>query len=342
MIREQDGKILTLCMAAYNAEQYIERAIQSVIDAQRLQEIELLIINDGSSDNTERIALKYAALYPETVRCFSKENGGAGSAWNMGIEKASGRFFRLLDADDYVDSQGLAQLTDALDSEGSDLILTDYKKVYPDKEKQISFYKRFEPAAGRDISYIRGTLFAMHAATFRTELLKRHGMRMSERTLYTDFEFIMYPIPYVETVSYYGFNVYMYSIGIEGQSVSAEVKKKHMDHNLRVLYHITDYYLEIQRRLSLSDGQRDVMEAAIIHQYMLMLTMYLRYHAGEIREIAAFDRRVGLSDVRLRALSGKYVVVRLLRRTDYRLCPLAGAWYRLKHWGYKIYARVSK
>lgn len=329
-------KLLTLCTAAYNAEKYIETMIQSVIAAARTAEIELLIVNDGSKDRTEEIILEYKNKHADMIRYISKENGGAGSAWNVGMKEASGRYFKLLDADDYVDSAGLGKLVDALKEENSDLILTNYTKVYPGRKLPVDFKAMVRPAVQQDVSYFRQVKFTMHAAVFRTELLRQHKMQLTERVPYTDFQFIMFPIPYVKLVSYYDMNVYMYSLGVEGQSVSNEVMLRQLDVLAEVIAAVTDYYVKCEKKGLLNPGQQSVMLQAILGQYHDMMKRYLRNGKNDKWEkFRLFDERIGLADETIKAASESYSAVKAIRKSNYRLCPVVAVWYRLKYGLYK-------
>lgn len=336
-------KLLTLCTAAYNAEKYIGAMIESVIASKRQSELELLIINDGSKDQTEEIILKYHEQYSDMIRYIPKENGGAGSAWNIGMQKASGKYFKLLDADDYVDSVGLGKLLDVLREENSDLVLTNYTKVYFGRKEPIDFKNEVLPAVKQDISYFRKLKFTMHAATFRTEILKQHGMQLTERVPYTDFQFIMFPVPFVNFVSYYDINVYMYHLGVEGQSVSDEVKLRHLDVLAEVIDVVVRYYVKCREKGSLNQGQQSMMMQSILLQYRDMMKLYLRNGKSDRWEkVRAFDKRVGLTDETIKAETGKYSAVKLIRSSDYRLCRAVSAWYRIKYRLYRLLTAMKK
>lgn len=336
-------KLLTLCTAAYNAENCIEAMLLSVIAAGRQEEIELLIVNDGSKDRTEEIIQEYKNQYPDMIRYIFKENGGAGSAWNIGMREASGRYFKLLDADDCVDSNGLGRLVDILKDEKADLILTDYTKVYPEKRLSVDFKSTVRPATGRDVSYFQKLKFTMHAVTFRTEILCKHEMRLTEKVPYTDFQFIMFPIPFVNLVSYYDINVYMYSLGVEGQSVSDEVLLGHLDALAGVISTVTDYYVDCLKKGLLSESQKSWMLYSVIGEYRDMMKLYLRNEKkGNWLKVKAFDKRIGLADKTLEAASGKYGVIKIIRGSDYRLCMVIAVWYRLKYRLYQMLKGLQK
>ena len=109
-----ENKLLTIAMPSYNAEQYLPDTIPTILSAKNAHLIDLLIVNDGSSDNTEEIAKKFERNYPDIVRVLNKPNGGHGSAVNAGIKNAYGTYFKVVDADDWVDTDNLDDLIEYL------------------------------------------------------------------------------------------------------------------------------------------------------------------------------------------------------------------------------------
>ena len=128
-------KLLTISVAAYNVEQYLEQTLASLNDSRFLDDIEVLVVDDGSKDGTKDIALKYQAMAPDTFRYVGKENGGHGSTINMGMKLATGKYFRVLDGDDWVDTNGFARYIEALSSSDADLVLTQLVRVKGAEEK---------------------------------------------------------------------------------------------------------------------------------------------------------------------------------------------------------------
>lgn len=107
-------KILSISIAAYNVEKYLKQLMNSIIRSQRMEDIEVIIVNDGSKDRTVSIAEEYVKMFPNSVVLIDKRNGGHGSTINTGISKASGHYFKSIDGDDWVDSSGLCRLVDYL------------------------------------------------------------------------------------------------------------------------------------------------------------------------------------------------------------------------------------
>ena len=137
----KDNKILTIGIAAYNMELYLSRCLDSLVCIENLNDIEILIVNDGSKDATLQIAQKYESLYPQSVKVIDKSNGGWGSVVNLAIKEATGKYFRLLDADDWYESDSLSEFVSHLSAISCDLVLTPYMLEYVEvgKKKPVLF-----------------------------------------------------------------------------------------------------------------------------------------------------------------------------------------------------------
>ena len=123
-------KVLTILVPVYNTEKYIRRCLASLLGPEVLESIEVLVINDGSKDHSSEIAREYVEKYPDTVVLVDKENGGHGSTINAGVERAKGKYFRVLDSDDWFNTVEFVEYVNRLQSEDADLVVTDYRKEH--------------------------------------------------------------------------------------------------------------------------------------------------------------------------------------------------------------------
>ena len=224
-------KSLSVIVPAYNMENYLAKCCESMVVASELMErLEVLVVNDGSTDKTSEIGHSFERRYPGTFRVIDKENGHYGSCVNRGLAEAKGEFVKLLDADDTFDTAGFARLLRFL-VEGSangaldkiDLVLTDYCIV--DKRgktlRVVSFGGDADAAFGVDESIEGRCCSAM--CVFRTRMLRDIGYRQTEGILYTDLEWGTFPMLGVRKIKYLPVVVYRYFQGREGQSISAAV-----------------------------------------------------------------------------------------------------------------------
>lgn len=139
VINMEDKKV-SIIMPAYNVEKYIEDAIQSVL-AQTYRNFELLIINDGSTDDTERICGKYASS-DDRVLLFSTSNKGVSAARNYGLEHASGEYLLFLDSDDYISSECLSTLVKIKNETKADVVVSSFITVYEKQSNIKSISKK--------------------------------------------------------------------------------------------------------------------------------------------------------------------------------------------------------
>lgn len=217
------NKILTIIIPSYNVSSYIEKTLNTFAAEEIIDDLQILVVNDGSADNTEEIALKYNKLYPESFFVISKENGGHGSTINTGIKMAKGKYIKVVDGDDWVDTNELISFVSELKKLDSDLILTPFTRVYVDKnELAIVDIPNLIANKTYDIEEIILNLkdsLQMHSITFKTSILKKI-QPLDEHCFYVDQEYVLFPLEYVKTAIFIPFNVYQYRLGIQEQSVN--------------------------------------------------------------------------------------------------------------------------
>lgn len=216
-------------------------------------EVEILIVDDGSTDLTGDMADKYQEKYPGIVRAIHQENGGHGEAVNTGIKNATGLYFKVVDSDDRVDRSAYMQVLDKLrELTGGDttldMMLCNF--VY-DKEgarrKKIMHYEHSVPVeeliGWEDTRHFRkGRYILMHSVIYRTKLLRKCGMELPKHTFYVDNIYVFEPLPYVRTLYYLPVNFYRYYIGREDQSVNESVMISRIDQQISVTKLMIDYF----------------------------------------------------------------------------------------------------
>ena len=270
-------KILTIAIPSYNTEQYIDKNVPTMLSSEILDRLEILIIDDGSSDNTALTAGKYHDLYPDTVKVVSKENGGHGSVINEGIRIASGRYFKVIDGDDWVEEGSLVRMIEDLEGIDADMVIHPYYFVYEGTGNRS--LERFEaPAYGEPLAFDQVChlyqKIPIHSLTYRTELLREKEIRVREHCFYEDNEYDLFPVPFVETVAVYDYPVYMYLIARKNQSVSdANVLKNH-----RMFYRVVRDCIDCleKNRESLSPEKTSYMMATVLELVRSQYNIYLR------------------------------------------------------------------
>jgi len=236
-------KLLSVTIPCYNSAEYMRKAIESALAGG--DDIEILVVNDGSSDNTAEIAAEYSKLYPGIVYAINKENGGHGSAVNTGIAKATGLYFKVLDSDDWFDGDSLVKALDLLrksitDSVPLDMLICNYVYEKPSIHKQkVISYNRAIPKdkfiTWNDVKHFRMSQnLIMHSIIYRTKLLRECNLKLPEHTFYVDNIFAYKPLPYVKCMYYLDVDLYRYYIGRSDQSVNETVMTKRIDQQIKV------------------------------------------------------------------------------------------------------------
>lgn len=235
-------KVLSLVVPAYNSERFLDKGIGSFLHDAVLDKLDIIIVNDGSMDTTAQLADKYCKAYPQSVRLISQENKGHGGALNTGCSAAVGKYLKVIDADDWIETDNLPEFIRILENCQSDVVLTHYNTIdistgevkkwrsYPDTfGKALTMAQIMENWKGFD----RALMF--HGITYKTEFYHAKGIRLSEHVFYEDHEFATFPCCYAESVTPYDIFVYDYRIGDMTQSVSDTNQLKRIGHTATVL-----------------------------------------------------------------------------------------------------------
>lgn len=246
-------KLLTITVPCYNSQEYMRKCIDSLLIGG--EDVEILIVNDGSKDDTQKIGEEYQEKYPTIVRLINKENGGHGSAVNTGIENATGIFFKVVDSDDWVKESAYRIILDTLRNiVGSekvlDMLISNYvyEKVGEKRHKVMSYRHTLpvgEMFTWDDVGHFnKGQYILMHSVIFRTKLLRDCGLKLPEHTFYVDNLFVFQPLPWVKNMYYLDVNFYRYFIGRDDQSVNESVMMGRIDQQLRVNKLMVDFFVE--------------------------------------------------------------------------------------------------
>lgn len=246
-------KLLSITIPCYNSQEYMEKCVDSLLAGG--EDVEIIIVDDGSSDNTGSIAKAYEKKYPSIVKAVRKENGGHGSAVNAGLSQATGLFFKVVDSDDWVKESAYQKVLDTLrDLAGGnralDMLVSNfvYEKLGEKRHKVMSYrmaLPRDKMFTWDEVRHFRtGQYILMHSVIFRTKLLKDCNLVLPEHTFYVDNLFVFEPLPFVKNMYYLDVNFYRYYIGREGQSVNEEIMISRIDQQLLVNKRMVDYFAE--------------------------------------------------------------------------------------------------
>ena len=244
-------KYRSFAIPCYNSQDYMAHAIESILPGG--EDVEIIIVNDGSKDDTLKIAREYEGKYPDIVRVVDKENGGHGDAVTAGLTHASGSYFKVVDSDDWVDEESLHKILALLrrfqdEGEEIDMLVSNYvyEKVGVEHKKCIHYRNvlpQDEIFHWQDIGHFRiDQYILMHSVIYRTDLLKLIQLRLPKHTFYVDNIYVYYPLPHVRKMYYLDVDFYRYYIGREDQSVNEKVMISRVDQQIYVTKTMIDMY----------------------------------------------------------------------------------------------------
>lgn len=236
-------KLLTIAVPCYNSQEYMKNCIESLLPGG--EDVEIIIVNDGSSDDTAMIADNYAACYPNIIKAVHQENGGHGEAVNTGLSQATGLYFKVVDSDDWVNAEAYTKILEVIREcvrgpQTLDMLISNYvyEKVGA-KHKRVMRYSRALPQermfGWNDVKPLGKTHYIlMHSLIYRTQLLRDAGLKLPAHTFYVDNLVAFVPFPYVKNMYYVDANFYRYYIGREDQSVNEAIMIKRIDQQIKV------------------------------------------------------------------------------------------------------------
>jgi len=229
-------KILSIIIPTYNMEKYLRRCLDSLIVKENFEMLEVWVVNDGSKDSSSAIAHEYADKYPTVFNVIDKPNGNYGSCINAALPRCTGKYVKVLDSDDWFDTDAFEQCLDALQGIDADMVVTPYKIVYENSKRQKMDYINMpngkvefnEALKSKSIYTVQ-----MHAITYKTENLKHIEYKQTEGISYTDQEWIYLPMITVNVIYHLPIVLYIYMLGREGQTMCVEQLVKNVNHTTK-------------------------------------------------------------------------------------------------------------
>ena len=234
-------KLLTVTVPCYNSQDYMRHCIESLLPGG--ERVEIRIIDDGSKDDTGRIADEYAEKYPTIVRVIHQENGGHGEGINQGLRHAAGTYFKVVDSDDWLsdDFPAFLDLLEQCEARGGvDLAVTNYYYVHSDGIGDRSINYSSVLPEGRVFTWADTRPFrihqmlTIHSCTFRTENMRKWGCELPKHTFYEDNLMVYLTLPHTRRMVYMNADLYRYAIGRPDQSVQRTVMMKRYHHQILV------------------------------------------------------------------------------------------------------------
>lgn len=284
------SKLLTIVVPVYKVEQYINKCLDSciiyttdengnrVLDEELMNQLEVIIVNDGTPDNSAELSREYTIRYPQTFRQIDKENGGHGSAWNVGVKEATGKYLRFLDSDDWLTNLDL--LMKKLQDCEADLVFTHHNTYFTDScTSQIDNcnepYDVILTMNNLPIERFLSQHFyaSFQRVTCRTQLLSPFYPVFTEKTRYDDSIMSVLPILQGSSFIVFDFVLYNYLIGRDGQTVDRENLLKYCEQHNAEYGKIYDFVIKYKTKEK--DDMSAVLDALLFRAFSDTITIAL-------------------------------------------------------------------
>ena len=268
-------------------EKYLDKCLTSlVVSDEQMKQLEVLVINDGSKDRSSEIAHGYEQRYPQTFRVIDKENGNYGSCINRGLKEATGRYIKVLDADDSFITENFVSFLVSLETNWVDMFVSDV--IRSDSDQNVIANIHYHLISDRSFGFSEiapNVNLEMHALTYRTSLLKEMNYVQTEGISYTDTEWATLPMKYVKTIRYYNQPIYRYLVGRDGQTIDPVVMAK----NYKQLVAIFQRIIPLLYNEPNYDAYQYI-DTKIISTLDYLFSIVLRhYSATDITVLESFD-----------------------------------------------------
>lgn len=268
-------KTLSIIVPTYNMEALLRNDLQSlVVEKDLLDRIEVLVVNDGSKDRSSEIAHEFESTYPSIFKVIDKPNGNYGSCINTGLKMATGKYVKIMDADDSLLSHNFGCLIKRLSEIDADLVLSDYIKYYGEDDqvainydlpcdKILKAVDYYESPALKDIQ--------LPAVTYRREIFRTIHYHQTEGISYTDMEWCFSPMSQVEKIYYMNLPVYRYLLNREGQTMDAQVQLRRFSNVLTSLTTMVNTYAVIEA----DDEVKSYLAGQLVRHMVYVYRFYL-------------------------------------------------------------------
>lgn len=302
------GKILSLIIPSYNMERYLAKCLDSLI-VPGFENVEVLVVNDGSKDRTLEIARDYERRYPDSIRVINKPNGNYGSCINAALPLATGKYIRTLDADDTFDSTNFTVYLRLLPSIDADIILTDYSRVDEDeKTLSIKRYESIEPAVIKTFEDILNEVdenIAMHATTYRRSIFANLDYKQTEGISYTDNEWMFYPFAEGKTFYRLPIVVYRHLLGRTGQTIEENTFLTRTKDFIRIIERMASYHQNF--------GEHDERKEYLVNYLTRLLQWFyslilMKPRKDALQNLTIFDKEIERAYPELNSHLNKFTI----------------------------------
>ena len=279
-------KALTVCIPTYNMEKLLGRCLDSfILDKETMDQLQILVVNDGSKDDSSKIGHEYEAQYPDTFKVLDKPNGNYGSCINAALKVATGKYFRICDADDRYERDNLQEYLTFLQSSSADIVFSPYYVLDFDsnlnQKMDVAPVENGKEMSISSIDWYDNTFLkyrAMHCIAVKTKNLTSHNYIQTEGISYTDTQFVFYSLLYSGTCAFFDKPIYYYYLGREGQTMSLPSMIKSNMHFYQNADKMLQTYVELPS--GMGDNKRSLLFGCILTEMAFFVSVVL----GSIRD----------------------------------------------------------
>ena len=281
------NKLLTIVVPVYKVEPYINKCLDSCVlkDDKLMSQLEVIIVNDGTPDRSAEMSREYVKRYPQTFRQIDKENGGHGSAWNVGLKEATGKYLRFLDSDDWLTN--LDKLMEKLAETDADLVFTQMTKYHASTDEYELENIQDTYGVCKDLINLDFSINSyMHLldfwhTTYKSDILRYKTDLFMEHTMYDDG--ILFVLPAVKGKTYiaYDFVLYNYYIGRDGQSLSQEKSPKS----------VRARYKQLQYMWSFWEQHKNEVNAKLNMEMKIIIVRFANFLFGDFHVLPFKDSK---------------------------------------------------
>lgn len=274
-------KLLSIIIPTYNMATLLPRCLDSLVNAKNADQIEAMVVNDGSKDNSLEVARFYEVRYPGIVTVINKPNGNYGSTINAALPVAKGKYVKILDSDDWFDTQALDMFVDFLAPMDVDMAVTHFSQIGA-KVTEVVRYNTMgrEPYQCGKVYHLDDILpdgyirfFLMHAITYRTQMLRDMHYKQTEGISYTDTEWACFPTYFAQSIVFFDINLYQYNLDREGQTMDPAIILKSIPQLLSIKDSLKDFYaLNIDK---VSETRQRFLKQYMENRYRLTYKLFL-------------------------------------------------------------------
>ncbi len=350
-------KQISIIIPTYNMEKYIGKCLDSLLIPE-FDKVEVLVVNDGSKDKSSEIAHSYADRYPDSIRVIDKPNGNYGSCVNAALPLCTGRYVKVLDADDTFETKAFSNYVKELSNRNEDVIFNDYTLAFEGKAdvlKPTFFqlgYKTDKSYTFEEVyRYIISDLH-MHCIAYKLANIIEMKYLQTEGVSYTDNEWIYAPMCLAKSFAFINAGyLYRYLLGREGQTVDPSLTLKRIGDHFEVIKTQTVFY----EKAEVNGLRKEYLETQLTAHALLVYSIVIESKEQDrLIQLADFDRQIREISPRLYDLLDDviyaprlpYKYIKEFRKSGcsskFRIRCYVKPMARLIQWGAKIKQKVLK